>query len=94
MEIKQYSNGFAVTFANKFTASVRWGYGNYVTALPLDNTTSATIAAKDVEIAILSPNGDFARLDPWIPVDGWDDVTGYFSIEDLPAFLQGVKEMS
>ncbi len=83
-QIQLHWNGFLVRFANGYSASVRWGKGNYVTNDPLIDGV-----ASSVEIAVLDPEGEFVRDTVWINDN--DDVKGHVSISDIPHFLEYVR---
>lgn len=83
-EIQLHWNGFLVKFANGYSASVRWGKGNYVTHDPMIDDI-----ASSVEIAVFDPEGEFVRDTVWINDN--DDVKGHVSISDIPHFLEYVR---
>lgn len=81
-EIQLHWNGFVIRYENGYSASVRWGNGNYVT-----NTRDGV--ASSVEIAVFDPSCEFVRDTVWIN-DG-DDVKGHVPIADIPHFLEYVR---
>ena len=81
-------NGIHFIFDNGWTASVQWGYGNYCDNYNKPEAKNQSIPSTTVEIACWPKDGDLTDI--W---DNGDTVDGHISIEDIPAFLQQVKEM-
>lgn len=92
------SKGFHVTFENKLTVSVQWGYGNYC-----DNFVGLTknvykdlgrekdveeLSSPDAEIAIWDENGIWAT-DIFADTDGM--VLGYLTAEEVFEIIEKVR---
>ncbi len=72
------TRGFAMTFANGITVSVRWGEANYC-----DQTTTAEVAA------YRKSNDEFGPV--WVHAEGFDydgdDVLGHLSPDEVARFI-------
>lgn len=83
---KAMPNGFWMTFENGWTASVQWGYGNYI-----DTRHEGTVYDRDRE----SVNAEVAA---WDANDNWhnfgsDTVEGWKTPEEVAAFLLNVSQL-
>lgn len=89
--------GFQLTFENGIVASVQFGAGNYCenhTPMDFDFSFSKDAKSDDAEIAAFcASDGKFVTRDVWPErCDGWDDVVGWLSPEEVLEFLQKCKD--
>ena len=85
--------GFQLTFANGYTVSVQFGYGNYC-----DNKDDSSVMGCHKHGAVVSKTAEVAYWHPNINDGGLielpetgDTVAGYLDTEQVFAFIQEVK---
>ena len=87
--------GFTITFANGWTASVQWGWGNYCDNYDATypehypDSTTAEIAAYNGDTWLRVSGKRYAPMGKRSPYGG-TDVRGYVSPDEIPAFLTAV----
>lgn len=81
--------GFQMTFANNWTVSVQFGYGNYCEnrsfdRVDFDRNVEPKGESKDAEIAAWDANGTWYDF-------GSDEVKGWCSPDEVAAFITKVS---
>jgi len=81
--------GFAMTFANNWTISVQFGYGNYCDnknhPAGMDLEKQDTVESSNAEIAIWDKNGDWYDF-------GGDVVQGYCDTNEIADWIDKVSK--
>jgi len=86
-------SGYHVTFANTYTLSVQFGFGNYTTGYPNQEIKPRNLTqdhylkqAFSAEIAVINesmPDTPLVNIKEW----GYDSVLGYQSPEEIMMFI-------
>lgn len=72
------SRGFHMKFANGYTVSVQWGWGNYCDNRDMSPVDNSCINA---EVAVWRPDGSF------VPLQNADDVLGWLSADKVAQII-------
>lgn len=83
--------GFHITFANGYTASVQWGYGNYCDNRSIGRFDGPVPASKTAEVACWGPDGNMLNI--W-GEDHHEDVKGWMTADDVAEFLAQVAALN
>jgi hypothetical protein len=79
-------NGFQMTFANGWTVSVQWNYGNYCDRRHEGTFGDSGWNSANAEIAAWDAN------DQWYDF-GYDTVNGHQTTDDVAAFIARIVAM-
>ncbi len=73
--------GMQMTFANGYTISVQWGFGNYCDNHHKEVAPGDGYRSNDAECAVWDERGEFVRLSEH------DDVRGWMSADDVARLI-------
>lgn len=79
--------GFHITFANGWTVSVQFGYGNYCENYSNRDADNEECTSRDAEVAAWDADGK------WLRLAEHDDVIGRQSPADVLAIINSVAAM-